>query len=50
MFDPLGMLNAHPGKSRKLLWQGYRDTEKALQGGTPRTGRVKGRVPAQGDG
>jgi hypothetical protein len=47
MFDPLGMLNAHPGKSRKLLWQGYRDTEKALQGGTPRTGRVKGKMPAQ---
>jgi hypothetical protein len=29
------------------LWQGYRDTEKALQGGTPRTGRVKGKMPAQ---
>ena len=50
MFDPLGMLNAHPGKSRKLLWQGYRDAEKALRGEDPRTGRVKGRVPAQGDG
>jgi NTE family protein len=46
MFDPIGMLNAHPGKSRKLLWQGYRDTERALHGGTPRTGRVKGKVPA----
>ena len=47
MFDPFGMLNAHPGKSRKLLWQGYRDTERALHGGAPRTGRVKGKVPAQ---
>ena len=33
MFDPLAMLNAHPGKSKKLLWQGYRDTERALHGG-----------------
>ncbi len=32
MFDPLAMLNAHPGKSKKLLWQGYRDTERALHG------------------
>ncbi len=45
MFDPLGMLNAHPGKSRKLLWQGYRDTERALHSDKPRSGRVKGRVP-----
>jgi predicted acylesterase/phospholipase RssA len=45
MFDPVGMLNAHPGKSRKLLWQGYRDTEQALRGGRPRSGRVKGKVP-----
>lgn len=30
MFDPVGMLNAHPGKSKKLLLQGYRDTEQAL--------------------
>jgi predicted acylesterase/phospholipase RssA len=45
MFDPLGMLNAHPGKSKKLLWQGYRDTESVLQGAEPRSGRVKGRVP-----
>jgi NTE family protein len=45
MFDPLGMLNAHPGKSRKLLWQGYRDTERVLREGTPRSGRVKGKVP-----
>src|ERR671920_1208181 len=28
MFDPLGMINAYPAKSRKLLWDGYRDTEK----------------------
>jgi predicted acylesterase/phospholipase RssA len=33
MFDPLAMLNAHPGKSRKLLLQGYRDAERALHGG-----------------
>lgn len=45
MFDPLGMLNAHPGKSRKLLWQGYRDTERALQEPKGRSGRVKGKVP-----
>jgi hypothetical protein len=45
MFDPLGMINAHPGKSRKLLWQGYRDTEDVLHGQPPRTGRVKGKVP-----
>lgn len=32
MFDPLAMLNAHPGKSKKLLWRGYRDTERALHG------------------
>jgi hypothetical protein len=47
MFDPIGMLNAHPGKSRKLLWQGYRDTERALHSREPRTGRVKGKMPAQ---
>jgi NTE family protein len=45
MFDPFGMLNAHPGKSRKLLWQGYRDTERALHAEKPRSGRVKGKVP-----
>ena len=45
MFDPLGMLNANPGKSKKLLLAGYRDTEQALHGGRPRTGRVKGAVP-----
>jgi NTE family protein len=33
MFDPLAMLNAHPGKSKKLLWEGYRDTERILHGG-----------------
>lgn len=47
MFDPFSMLNAHPGKSRKLLWQGYRDTERALHAEKPRTGRVKGKLPAQ---
>jgi NTE family protein len=45
MFDPLAMLNAYPGKSRKLLWQGYRDTERALHSQKPVTGRVKGKVP-----
>ena len=45
MFDPVGMLNAHPGKSRKLLLQGYRDTDRALKGREPRTGRVKGAIP-----
>jgi NTE family protein len=45
MFDPLGMLNAHPGKSKKLLWQGYRDTERVLHGKQPRSGRMKGKVP-----
>jgi predicted acylesterase/phospholipase RssA len=44
-FDPVGMINAHPGKSKKLLLSGYRDTQQALHGGTPRTGRVKGAVP-----
>jgi predicted acylesterase/phospholipase RssA len=45
MFDPLGMLNAHPGKSRKFLLEGYRDTERVLHGERPRSGRVKGKVP-----
>ena len=45
MFDPLGMLNAHPRKSRKLLWQGYRDAEKVLNDAQPRSGRIKGKVP-----
>jgi NTE family protein len=47
MFNPAGMLNAYPGKSRKLLWQGYRDTERALHAEQPVTGRVKGKVPGQ---
>jgi NTE family protein len=47
MFDPFGMLNAYPAKSRKLLWQGYRDTEKVLREGGRRDGRVKGREPEQ---
>jgi predicted acylesterase/phospholipase RssA len=42
MFDPLGMLNAHPAKSKRLLWQGYRDTDEMLRTGASRTGRVKG--------
>ena len=49
MFDPLGMINAHPGKSKKLLLQGYRDTDRALKGREPRTGRVKGAIPDDGD-
>jgi NTE family protein len=42
MFDPIGMLNAHPGKSRKFLLEGYRDTDRALRHREPRSGRVKG--------
>jgi NTE family protein len=45
MFDPIGMLNAHPRKSKRLLWDGYHDTEELLRGGRPRSGRVKGKVP-----
>jgi predicted acylesterase/phospholipase RssA len=45
MFDPLGMLNAHPAKSKRFLWEGYRDTERVLHGEKPRSGRVKGKVP-----
>jgi predicted acylesterase/phospholipase RssA len=45
MFDPVGMLNAHPSKSKKLLWEGYRDTERALHGDARREGRVKGVQP-----
>ena len=45
MFDPVGMLNAHPGKSKKLLLQGYRDTDRAIKGREPRSGRVKGATP-----
>ncbi|MDQ3823942.1 MAG: acetyl-CoA carboxylase biotin carboxylase subunit [Actinomycetota bacterium] len=47
MFDPIGMINAHPSKSKKLLWQGYRDTEEAIHGRQPKTGRVKGKVPEE---
>jgi NTE family protein len=45
MFDPFAMLNAHPRKSRKLLWEGYRDAEHVLQEPRGRTGRVKGKMP-----
>jgi predicted acylesterase/phospholipase RssA len=45
MFDPVGMLNAHPGKSKKFLLEGYRDTDRALRAREPRTGRVKGAQP-----
>jgi predicted acylesterase/phospholipase RssA len=45
MFDPVGMLNAHPGKSKKFLLEGYRDTDRALRGREPRSGRVKGSTP-----
>lgn len=31
MFDPLGMLNAHPSKSRKFLLEGYRDADRVLR-------------------
>jgi NTE family protein len=47
MFNPAGMLNAYPGKSKKLLWQGYRDAERALHADRPVSGRVKGKVPDQ---
>ena len=42
---PIGMLNAHPGKSRRFLLEGYRDTDRALRVREPRSGRVKGAVP-----
>jgi NTE family protein len=45
MFDPVGMLNAHPGKSKRFLLDGYRDTDHALRGREPRTGRIKGAEP-----
>lgn len=45
MFDPFGMLNAHPGKSKRFLLEGYRDTDRALRQREPRTGRVKGAQP-----
>lgn len=44
MFDPLGMLNAHPGKSKRLLWQGYRDTQRALHS-EQRPGAVRLKAP-----
>jgi len=45
MFDPIGMLNAHPSKSKRFLLEGYRDTDRALRTREPRTGRVKGTQP-----
>jgi predicted acylesterase/phospholipase RssA len=42
MFDPLGLLNVHPGKSKKLLWDGYRDMDDALTG-PPASGRLRAR-------
>jgi NTE family protein len=45
MFDPVGMLNAHPGKSKRFLLEGYNDTDRALRGREPRTGRIKGATP-----
>jgi predicted acylesterase/phospholipase RssA len=45
MFDPVGMLHAHPGKSKRFLLEGYRDTDHALRGREPRTGRIKGAGP-----
>ena len=45
MFDPLGMLHAHPTKSKRFLLEGYRDTDRALRSREPRTGRVKGAQP-----
>ena len=44
-FDPLGMINAHPSKSKRFLLEGYRDTDRALRLREPRSGRVKGVVP-----
>ena len=45
MFDPIGMLNAHPSKSKRFLLEGYRDTDRTLRLREPRSGRVKGAVP-----
>lgn len=43
LFDPIKMLNAHPGKSKKLMWEGYHDTEKVLRGEKPPlSGRARG--------
>jgi predicted acylesterase/phospholipase RssA len=41
MFDPLGMVNVHPRKSKKLLWQGYRDTDEVLRERGRSTGRAE---------
>ncbi len=41
-FDPFGMLNAHPAKSKRLLWRGYRDTDEVLRGGAARSEPIKG--------
>src|SRR4051812_7251374 len=46
MFDPLGMINAHPRKSRRLLEAGYRDADRVLNAPQLPSGRVKGKVPA----
>ncbi len=47
MFDPLKMLHAHPSKSKKFLWSGYRDTEEVLHGtGNSRSGRGRGTTPS----
>ena len=45
MFDPVAMLNAHPKKSKSLLWRGYRDTEAVLHTPQERSGRVRGVAP-----
>jgi NTE family protein len=45
MFDPLGMINAHPRKSKRLLEDGYRDTDRVLRSNELPDGRVKGKVP-----
>lgn len=52
-FDPIGMLNAHPAKSKRLLWRGYRDTDEVLRGGAARSKPIKAaasRAPAGGVG
>lgn len=40
-FDPIGMLNAHPSKSKRLLWRGYRETDEVLRGGAARSKPIK---------
>ena len=45
MFDPIGMLHAHPAKSKRFLLEGYRDADRALRSREPRSGRVKGAKP-----